>query len=202
MTNKYVLDLTPVPIPLLRGEAKGKPVDFLRIVSVAGMKNVVSMPAYPDIRIHGGEFDFKVPKAGSPVYCLSGIQLPSQAVARAREILRRLAYGYHDWAAREIVSRYHRDLKRSDQHVSAPNEGASKRGLPASVRIRRFLRANPWATVNEISRGTNVAQPNVSRTISQWVENGDISIRKRGRNVHCCLKETLPKTEIGSQPKF
>jgi DNA-binding transcriptional ArsR family regulator len=175
------LDLSPVPAPGVRQFAAGVPEEFTTIVTDAALKNVVSMNTWPDIRIHGGRQDFKVVSPGKVIYCIAGPLLPSGKEARAREILRRLAYGYHDWAAREVVARYHRDLKRP---AEIPQ---SNKTLPASVRIRRYLRNNPSSTVGEIATATGIAQPNVSRTIAQWAETGHITIERNGRETRCTL---------------
>jgi hypothetical protein len=41
---------------------------------------------------------------GGAIYCLAGTTLPAEPKARARELLRRLAYGFNDYAAREVVA--------------------------------------------------------------------------------------------------
>lgn len=102
----------------------GRPLDFSAIVTDAGMPDVVSTHSPPTVRIHDGDTDFKVPRAGGAIYCIAGATLPVDPQPRAREIMRRLAYGYLDWAAREIVARYHRDLRRASlslQEIVAPS---------------------------------------------------------------------------------
>lgn len=178
------LDLSPVRTPLIKAEPIGHPVDFFQIVAAAGMRNVISTNNPPVIRIHDGAFDFKAVRPGQVVYCLAADNLPAGPRERSREILRRLAYGFHDWAARETVGRYHRDLKRGvAEHSATFSDGK------ASLKIVRYLRANPGATVGEITAATGVAQPNVSRTLSQWQEIGKVNIERHGRIARCYLAE-------------
>lgn len=76
-------DLTPIPAPGPRPRTCGVAVDFDVVVADAGVKNVVT-----------------------------GRALPSDRQARACEILRRIAYGFHEYASREIVGRARRDIAR------------------------------------------------------------------------------------------
>lgn len=183
-----ILDLSPVQPPRLGTCPAGNKEDFVQLISVGGLPNVVSTNSWPDVRVHGGAFDFKVVKPGQVIYCIAGSKLPTDRTARAREIVRRLAYGFHDWAAREIVGRYHRDLQRS---IKASAERST---IPAAVRIRRFLRKNPGATVGQIAEATGVAQPNVSRTMAGWIEQGIATVDKSGRETRCSLINVAPDT--------
>lgn len=183
-----LLDISPVEPPRLGNKPAGNQEDFLQLLSASKLPNVVSTNSWPDVRVHGGAFDFKVVRPGQVIYCVAGSKLPTDKTARAREIVRRLAYGFHDWTAREIVARYHRDIKRSKAEV--PTVSTT---IPASVRIRRFLRNNPGATVGQIAQATGVAQPNVSRTISEWVEQGVLSTYRSGRETRCLLSSVTPE---------
>lgn len=187
-----VLDLSPVRSPALRHKPAGVQEDFVQLVADAGFRNVVSTHVWPDVRIHGGNDDFKVVSPGQIIYCIAGRDLPANPTARATEIMRRLAYGFHDWAAREIVGRYHRDLKRPSVQVPAKT-------IPASVRIRRFLRSNPAATVGQIAAATGIAQPNVSRTISGWVEQGLAIADRDGRETRCSLIEPVTASHVSEE---
>lgn len=172
MLDERVLDVSPVPPPVVRREPRGIRFDFFRIVEEAEMINVITHPALPEIRVHGGQEHFKVPRPGRFVYCISGPNLPSGQKERAREMIRILAYGFLDWASREVVSRYHRDLKR----VASPRSNSTMSDFPASVKIRRFLRQYPNATIDEIAAGTGVAQSNVSRQVSLWKNEGVVGV--------------------------
>jgi DNA-binding MarR family transcriptional regulator len=201
MTTSHVLDLSPVPPPLYGKEPKGRPVSFHDIVRDAGMQNVVTLAVPPDIRIHGGAQDFKVPRIGGAVYCISGIALPSDPPAWSREILRRLAYGFFDYAAREVVARYHRDLKRAKLDSASASEAKldsasasekdarlARRALSeASLRIKRVLRENESASIGDLTRMTGMAQPNVSRIIHLLIKSGSVSITREGKRVICRL---------------
>jgi hypothetical protein len=177
-----ILDLSPIEPPRLGTQPAGNREDFVQLLSDGGLPNVVSTNSWPHVRVHGGPFDFKVVTPGQVIYCVAGSKLPADTTARALEIVRRLAYGFHDWAAREVVSRYHRDMKRSTVETSV-----ERTTIPASVRIRRFLRSNPGATVGQIAQATGVAQPNVSRTIAGWIEQGTASSDRSGRETRCSL---------------
>jgi hypothetical protein len=107
------LNSSPIAPPLVRSKPKGRPVSFEDLLATAGMRNVLTLPRTPEICLHGGAYDFKVPASKGPIYCISGATLPADPHRRAREVMRRLAYGFKDYAAREVVSRFHRDIARS-----------------------------------------------------------------------------------------
>jgi DNA-binding MarR family transcriptional regulator len=189
-----ILDLSPVVPPLYGKEPRGRSVPFGDIVRAAGMRNVVTLPNLPDIRIHEGAHDFLVPRIGGAVYCVSEGGLPSDNRARSREILRRLAYGFFDYAARETVARYHRDLKRSTAPpASSADEEArlARRALSeAALRIKRVLREHESASVGDLAAMTGMAQPNVSRIVAIMVKSGAISVTREGRRVVCRLADS------------
>jgi DNA-binding MarR family transcriptional regulator len=184
-----VLDLSPVAPPVLATEPVGRRIAFDDIVCDAGMRNVVTTAHPLDIRVHGGSRDFKVPAAGVAVYCISGTTLPANPCDRAREMLRRLAYGFNDYAAREVVARYHRDLKRATAASETDEEARkAKRALSqAALRIKKALRECEQASVGELAEMTGMAQPNVSRTVAALVEAGVLVVTKDARRVICRL---------------
>jgi DNA-binding MarR family transcriptional regulator len=189
-----ILDLSPVAPPLYGKEPRGRSVPFGDIVRAAGMRNVVTLPNLPDIRIHEGAHDFLVPRIGGAVYCVSEGGLPSANRERSREILRRLAYGFFDYAARETVARYHRDLKRSTAPpASSADEEArlARRALSeAALRVKRVLREHESASVGDLAAMTGMAQPNVSRIVAIMVKSGAISVTREGRRVVCRLADS------------
>jgi DNA-binding MarR family transcriptional regulator len=193
-----ILDLSPVAPPLYGKEPRGRSVPFGDIVRAAGMRNVVTLPNLPDIRIHEGAHDFLVPRIGGAVYCVAEGGLPSASRARSREILRRLAYGFFDYAARETVARYHRDLKRSTAApASSADEEArlARRALSeAALRIKRALREHESASVGDLAAMTGMAQPNVSRIVAIMVKSGAISVTREGRRVVCRLADISSET--------
>jgi DNA-binding transcriptional ArsR family regulator len=195
-----VLDLAPVMPPSLGTEPAGRRVTFDELVRDAGMHNVVTMPYLPDIRVHGGSRDFRVPGPGGSVYCISGTRLPADPHGRAREILRRLAYGFNDYAAREVVARHHRDLKRAEltPEIETEDEArAARRALStAALRVKRALRKCREASIGELAKMTGMAQPNVSRTVAALVKNGVVSVAKDGKRVICRL---APKIETPAE---
>lgn len=168
----------PIPAPGVKAVPVGRRIDFFNLVHKARMKNVVSTFDPPDIRIHAGNRDFKAVKPGKQIYCIAEDNLKGlRGEELAREIMRRLAYAFHDWAAREVVARYHRDLKRKAVAVQRRPPDAMR----ASLKVRRFIDMNPGATIGEISDATGIAQPNVSRTIRHWQEEGRVEIVREGR---------------------
>jgi DNA-binding transcriptional ArsR family regulator len=183
------LNTSPLPAPSVRFRPEGRPLSFGALVRAAGMRNVVTLPNPPDVRIRAGTTDFKVPRPGAPVYCIAGSTLPASPRERAREILRRLAYEFGEYASREVVARYHRDLKSAVYTaVSDDQVRAAKRLLsPAAMRIRRALREVSEANISDLAEATGMAQPNVSRAISDLVRNGVVKRRKVGRVVVCSL---------------
>lgn len=176
----------PVPPPSHAQQPLGRAVAFDGIVRAAGMRNVVTLSNPPDIRIHAGLEDLRVPRIGGAIYCISGLRLPFEERLRAREIFRRLAYGFFDYAARESVARYHRDLTRASLVPSKEDEQArlARRALSeSSLRIKRALRGASSASIGELATITGMAQPNVSRVVALMVESGAVSAAKDGRRV-------------------
>lgn len=116
------LSLDPVPQPRLVKHPFGQKFDYETIIDMSGLQNVVSMQRFPEVWLHeDDEFDYLSPRHGNPAYCLSLLKNPREDdVEMARELLRRLAYGFHDYAAREIVARFHRDVRRA--HASRAAE--------------------------------------------------------------------------------
>jgi DNA-binding transcriptional ArsR family regulator len=156
------------------------------------MRNVVTLSRPLDIRLHGGPQDFRVPTPGGAVYCLAGTTLPAEREARARELLRRLAYGFNDYAAREVVARYHRDQKREALRVGLEEDAEkTKRTFSkSSLRIRKVLREHRTCTIGGLGKLTGMAQSNVSRTVAALVAAGVVSKRKESRRVICQLVST------------
>lgn len=179
MIRPGTLDPAPIPPPALGRNPVGRELDFNKLVKQAGMTPVVTSHALPLVTVHAGERDLKVPRPGRPIYCVAGATLPAEPRDRAKEILRRLAYGYLDWAARETVARYHRDLARPQER---PRE---RDGLPVKVLVRRAIRSKPGITVGEIVSMTGIVQPNVSRAISALQEAGEIAVERQGRHSIC-----------------
>lgn len=180
--NSEILDLSPLAPPVLSRRALGRSVDFAEIVSAAGMRNVVT-GMRPEIRIYPGTKDMRVPHPGKPIYCIAGATLPTERKARAREVLRRLAYAFHDYPAREVVARYHRDIKR----LSGANlEGAARTALRGtSQRVRRALQAagEEGLSVSELATQVAMAQPNVSRTLAAMEREQLVEHTRSGRSV-------------------
>jgi DNA-binding transcriptional ArsR family regulator len=191
MTLSRVLDLSPVAPPGLATEPAGRRIEFTEIVRDAGMRNVVTARNLPDIRVHGGTRDFKVPAPGGPVYCISGTKLPANPGDLAREVLRRLAYGFGDYAAREVVARHHRDLQRAEltsEMESHEQARAARRAFSAgALRVKRALRECREASIGELAKMTGMAQPNVSRTVAALVEDGVVLVIKDGKRIICRL---------------
>lgn len=94
----------------------GSEVDFRGLVEASGMRLVVSMAedAWPHVWLHDkDEQDYIVRGEGRPIYVVSVAGTPEDDMqTMSREALRRLAYGLQEWAAFEVVERYHRDLER------------------------------------------------------------------------------------------
>lgn len=111
MIHPDALSIEPIDPPLLQLKPAGEVINFDEVVLDAGMINVRTSEFKPDVRIHDGEYDFKVSSPTGINNCIAGCNLPDEPKARAREIIRRLAYGFHDISAREVAKRFHQDLK-------------------------------------------------------------------------------------------
>lgn len=122
MMNRAVLhdpfsDLTPIAAPFPRARKLGEAISFESVVADAGVRNVVT-GRIPPIFIHDEADDFYVPAPGARTYCLAVRNLPAARQARACEILRRMAYGFHEYASREVVGRARRDIVRGSLDLS------------------------------------------------------------------------------------
>jgi len=198
------MDTSPIRPPVVGRTPEGKAIPFDLLVREAGMSNVVTLPSMPDVRLHAGTRDFYVPSPSGRIYCVSGISLPSDPANRAREVLRRLAYGFNEYASREIVGRHHRDLARRVAKGTLSDEEAKSARMAlkkSALRIRRALEAHGNATVGELSTLTGIAQPNVSRAVAELVETGLVDVTKSGRSVVCSLK--APSSSVQEEaPRF
>lgn len=141
------------------------------------MRNVVSGKDGTRIFLIDSDVDQIISKPGMRLYGISRRRLPSEPRERAREILRRLAYGFHDWAAREIVGRYHRDLKAETQTKRQTD------GIGPTERVLRVLRKENGATVGRLARATGLAQSNVTRAVRLLQKMGQVKSVQQGRNV-------------------
>lgn len=154
-----------------------EPVALSRIAEEAGMRNVVSGRDGTRVFLIDSDRDQVISKLGMRFLGVSKRGLPEDPRDRAREVLRRLAYGFHDWAAREIVGRYHRDLKREVQE-----RGEKDRSGPAE-RVLRVLKKENGATIGRLARATGLAQSNVTRTVRLLEKRSLIRCVQHGRNV-------------------
>ena len=154
-----------------------EPVALSRIAEEAGMRNVVSGKDGTRVFLIDSDRDQVISKLGMRYLGVSKRGLPEDPRDRAREVLRRLAYGFHDWAAREIVGRYHRDLKREVQ------ERAEKDRSGPVERVLRVLKKENGATIGRLARATGLAQSNVTRTVRLLEKRSMIRCVQHGRNV-------------------
>lgn len=149
---------------------------------------VVSGETGIEIRSIEGDRDIKVPSPGQSILCLAISHLNLSEAEFAREALRRLAYGFHDWSAREIVGRYHRDLKRNAKPITSTSPKGSG---AAMARIFEVLQVEPGVTIGRISRATGIAQSNVSRGIAALEKRGVIVLIRDGRETRCFPRENI-----------
>ena len=204
------LDSSPIAPPLVRSKPQGRPMSFEDLLATAGMRNVLTLPRTPEICLHAGAYDFKVPAPRGPIYCISGATLPADPHRRAREVMRRLAYGFNDYAAREVVSRYHRDIARSRKMTDPLSDEDEARAVKSAftksaLRIKRILRARGEATVGEIARATGMAQPNVSRTIADMISAGVVKATRQGKRIVCRISHppiVNEPTDASTEPQM
>jgi hypothetical protein len=112
-TELRPLDLSPVATET-RSEPAGAALAYLDVLKDAAMRSFApGRTGVPDLRVHAGDVDFAVPTlAGRPtIYCIAGATLPKEPRDRAREIVRRLAYGFHHDLSRRAAAGYHGAIK-------------------------------------------------------------------------------------------
>jgi len=146
------------------------------------MKNVVTLMFKPDIRICEGAIDYKVPAPGRTIYCIGENNLPSDRFNRAREILRRLAYGFHNYAAREVVARFHRDLKRSEgKKTIDPSAEQRKADVMIALRVKRAIReAHDGIELKDLISVLSLPPQLIERAVNRLVQNGSIEVCESG----------------------
>ncbi|WP_157667326.1 hypothetical protein [Roseovarius mucosus] len=108
-----ILNLDPVDPPAgVEKMPSGEILDLEEITKAAGMKWIITGTFGVTYLIIPGSRDLVERGEGYRIFGISEENLPQDSKGRSREIIRRLAYGFHDYAAREVAARYHRDLKR------------------------------------------------------------------------------------------
>ena len=149
-------DLFSAPF-LIRETGFGKRLDFGRLCQDAGVVNVVTTGTEPEVRLHDEPDDWIVALPGRRGYLMARQKLPTGPTERARTILARLAYGAHDWAAREIVLADRR-RQRDDRIVEGPEDERRRRLAAETLPLRRVLRREPGADDERIAEalGTTV----------------------------------------------
>lgn len=176
------------PYPGIRLQPEGETVSLSRLCSAACIPMRLTQSHGPDIRIHSGSESFRTPGgANAPVsLCLSGPSLPPSGRRRWVSALERLAYQFHDWAAREVLAAERRFLlKEAPTLLSERYLSLSEARLLASVaETREALRG-------DLAEVLRMAQPNVSRTIHSLFNKGlmeDGPMRKWGKPVRLTLR--------------
>ena len=154
-------DLLSQPF-LYREQGEGKRLDFGALCREAGMRNVTSMGYPPEIRLHDEPDDWIVALPGRRCYLLARGRLPADPGERAAAILKRLAYGAQEWAAREGV----RAARRHRRDAAAPAEDVGERErrriLAETLPMRRLLRRDPGATDAALAAALGVAVDEVA----------------------------------------
>ena len=167
------------PPPALRAHATGVTVPFDALCVAAGVRRVVS-GRWPDVRVHGEALDFKAVTCGRVVCCLGRPLLPSDPGQRARVMLDKLAYQFHDWAAREVMAAARRCRQRE-----APERAALLRRVlaPTPVRVLLWLRHAHCARTVDLAAALQLPQPHVSRALKVLRAAGLLVERRAERGV-------------------
>lgn len=100
--------------PLATNAPFGEKIDFRDIVLSAELHMVVSgESAMPSVWLHDrDEHDYVVHRDDLKPYCMISVRDVSEDADGFREIVRRLAYGFNDYAALEVAERHNRDCER------------------------------------------------------------------------------------------
>lgn len=112
------------PAPRYRPKPMGRAITLVELCKTAGIPMAVSSATPPNIRLHDEASDFKAVSPGVVFYCLGTPGLPDDPRERASLILQKLAYQFHDWAAREVLSAYNRAQRRIVEDTPAFNSPA------------------------------------------------------------------------------
>jgi len=103
-----------IAAPLAIDAPFGEQIDFSDIVLSSDLPMVVSgSSAMPHVWLHDrDEHDYIVNREGLKPYCVISVRDLSVDAGGFREVVRRLAYGFNDYAALEVVERHNRDCER------------------------------------------------------------------------------------------
>ena len=141
---------------LFKERARGQRLEFATLCRNAGVRNVVSTKNPPDIRLHDEPEDWIVALPGRRCYLLAERRLPSNPKERAMAILKRLAYGAHEWASREVILADRRH-KRDENAPQEPAEDRDRRrNFADTLPVRRILRRAPNASDQAIANLLNL----------------------------------------------
>lgn len=125
------------PPPELVARAEGDPLNLFALCRDARITPRVTTSAPPTILLGPGSVFRKVVVPGEPwraIYGLGADALPADPADRAREILDRLAYQFHDWAGREIVAAERR-FRRWESHAWLVSERGWKAPQARAARL-------------------------------------------------------------------
>lgn len=147
---------------------------FEEIVQVSGYRNVVTMDLPPVALIHDGSSDERRINDGVPSYFIGETGLATEGAERAQQVLERL-YALGDWAAGEVVERQRREQERLN---SGYYDLKPRLTIPQML-VRRFLKANPDSSSQEIASSLGLAHDEVSEVLRELCELG-VLVRKSG----------------------
>jgi len=140
---------------------------FEDLVELSGYRNVVSTNYPPTALVHDGASDERIVTNGVAAYYVSQRDLPLHEADRARQLLERL-HDLGDWASGEIVERHRRDEERlaSGYHDLKP------RLTVHQMFVRRYVKAHPGASIDEIAVGTSLQVSEVQALTAELCGHG------------------------------
>jgi DNA-binding MarR family transcriptional regulator len=168
------------PPPEIRSRPSGEPVAFDLICLKAEMRLVVSTSTPPDVRVHRESVDFKAVAPGRIAYCLGLPLLTGDPRQKSRLIIAKLAYQFHDWAAREVMAADRRELIRQ---VPETAERLRKALSPVPLKVLLHLCENGQARVGDLAGDLILAQPHVSRAVQTLLDARMVECRRTGRYI-------------------
>lgn len=167
-----VLPLTYAP-PTPRLHPSGEVVAFEALCALAGIRCTVT-GRMPEVRLHGQAEDFRAVAPGRNIACLGRPLLAGDPRLAARQVLDKLAYQFHDWAAREVLA--------ADRRRPRSGEPAIATFItPTAWRVLGQVVARPSLRVGELAAVLALAQPHVSRALAALLLAGWVQVRPVGR---------------------
>jgi DNA-binding transcriptional ArsR family regulator len=203
------LEATIFAPPVIRPEPVGTPVTLDELCRDAGIKMRVTVgeDGGSPVFIQRSGMNIKAVARGGarPLICVDVSGYPEDRAKRARRVLECMAYGFRDWAARELL-RQDGNIRRLERSVAErladPDAQAAlrrKAATPRNLEVLESIRAFPEHGATFHAQRLGMALPNVSRAIRMLERAGWVEIVHAGRQSFSRPTMACPGTQPDQQ---